>query len=146
MSFKTKKLAIAAAIRTFGANYAEHYTIENKNFAWEIEPIRVGLLAEVEEVINIGEAAIPADTAVWSNMLGQMSGAPVPAPVAPTPAIAPKVAGLTIEKERPMQNGIKRPSAGGACRAVWDYCWSFAPAGRSGRSVPRRRQWPGTAC
>lgn len=29
----------------------------------------------------------------------------------------------TIEKDRPMQNGVKRPSAGGLCRAVWDWCW-----------------------
>jgi len=28
--------------------------------------------------------------------------------------------GLKIEKDRPEQNGIKRPSAGGRCRAVWD--------------------------
>lgn len=28
--------------------------------------------------------------------------------------------GLKIEKNRPEQNGIKRPSAGGKCRAVWD--------------------------
>lgn len=30
------------------------------------------------------------------------------------------VPGLKIEKDRPEQNGIKRPSAGGLCRAVWD--------------------------
>lgn len=30
--------------------------------------------------------------------------------------------GLKIEKERPEQNGIKRPSAGGKCRAIWDAC------------------------
>lgn len=28
--------------------------------------------------------------------------------------------GLKIEKARPEQNGVKRPSAGGKCRAVWD--------------------------
>lgn len=28
--------------------------------------------------------------------------------------------GLKIEKDRPEQNGIKRPSAGGKCRAIWD--------------------------
>lgn len=28
--------------------------------------------------------------------------------------------GLKIEKVRPEQNGVKRPSAGGKCRAVWD--------------------------
>lgn len=40
---------------------------------------------------------------------------------APKPTVAPK--GLyTIEKNRPEQNGIKRPSAGGKCRAIWDAC------------------------
>lgn len=28
--------------------------------------------------------------------------------------------GLKIEKDRPEQNGVKRPSLGGRCRAVWD--------------------------
>jgi len=28
-----------------------------------------------------------------------------------------------VEKDRPVQNGVKRPSAGGLCRAVWDFCW-----------------------
>ncbi len=30
------------------------------------------------------------------------------------------VPGLVIEKDRPTQNGVTRPSAGGRCRAVWD--------------------------
>lgn len=30
-----------------------------------------------------------------------------------------------VEKDRPEQNGIKRPSAGGMCRAVWDWCDSI---------------------
>jgi hypothetical protein len=30
-------------------------------------------------------------------------------------------AGTKIEKDRPEQNGVKRPSAGGMCRAVWDF-------------------------
>jgi hypothetical protein len=29
--------------------------------------------------------------------------------------------GLQIEKNREMKNGIKRPSAGGKCREIWDY-------------------------
>lgn len=31
-----------------------------------------------------------------------------------------KQEGLKIEKDRPEQNGIKRPSIGGKCRAIWD--------------------------
>ncbi|QJI53374.1 transcriptional activator [Alteromonas phage vB_AcoS-R7M] len=30
--------------------------------------------------------------------------------------------GLKIEKDREERNGIKRPSVGGKCRAVWDLC------------------------
>jgi hypothetical protein len=41
---------------------------------------------------------------------------PAPAKRAP---VADREA-YTIEKDRPEQNGIKRPSAGGLCRAVWD--------------------------
>lgn len=43
---------------------------------------------------------------------------------------APYVAktGLKIEKDRPEQNGIKRPSAGGRCRAVWDELDAFVAA------------------
>ncbi len=39
--------------------------------------------------------------------------------VAPTTA-APTGTGLKIEKNREEQNGIKRPSVGGKCRAIWD--------------------------
>jgi hypothetical protein len=38
-------------------------------------------------------------------------------------APAPKAAtgtGLKIEKDREERNGVKRPSAGGKCRAIWD--------------------------
>lgn len=49
--------------------------------------------------------------------------APVEAPAAPVvtaPAGKGKTAGMKIEKDREEKNGIKRPSAGGMCRAVWD--------------------------
>jgi hypothetical protein len=43
----------------------------------------------------------------------------VPAPVVQvSPRLTSK--GLKIEKDREQRNGVKRPSAGGACRAVWD--------------------------
>lgn len=41
-----------------------------------------------------------------------------PAPVQVEAAPAKR----TIEKDRPKQNGVTRPSAGGLCRAVWDLC------------------------
>lgn len=43
------------------------------------------------------------------------------APEAPVaPAATPESTGLKIEKDRPEQHGIKRPSIGGKCRAIWD--------------------------
>jgi hypothetical protein len=45
--------------------------------------------------------------------------APV-APVAPVKVDKAATAGLKIEKDRDEQNGIKRPSVGGTCRAAWD--------------------------
>jgi hypothetical protein len=66
-------------------------------------------------------------------------GAAAPKATAPAPVVTPPVAaaavttkpvqvvpGLKIEKDRPEQNGIKRPSEGGRCRAVWDACDEFA--------------------
>lgn len=41
-----------------------------------------------------------------------------PTPPAPTRQASRNT--YTIEKNRPEQNGIKRPSIGGKCRAVWD--------------------------
>ena len=59
-----------------------------------------------------------------TSLFSNMSGA-VPVPPAPIEKKAEtKSTGLTIEKDRPEQNGVKRPSAGGMCRAVWDACWA----------------------
>lgn len=59
-----------------------------------------------------------------TSLFGNMTGA-VPVPPAPIEKKAEtKSTGLTIEKDRPEQNGVKRPSAGGMCRAVWDACWA----------------------
>lgn len=49
-----------------------------------------------------------------------LSNVPQAAPVAPTAQKQQSRNSYTIEKNRPEQNGIKRPSAGGLCRAVWD--------------------------
>lgn len=45
-----------------------------------------------------------------------------PLDLAPKAKAAPVSTGIKIEKVRDEQNGIKRPSAGGVCRAIWDFC------------------------
>lgn len=36
--------------------------------------------------------------------------------------------GIKIEKDREERNGVKRPSIGGVCRAIWDACDTFSAA------------------
>lgn len=52
-------------------------------------------------------------------------------PVAPVVPVGPRATskGVKIEKDRPMQNGVKMPSAGTLCRAVWDYLQAQVDAG-----------------
>lgn len=52
-----------------------------------------------------------------------------PAPEVQVQHVAAEAEGKRkIEKDRPEQNGVKRPSAGGLCRAVWDFCDSLHTA------------------
>jgi hypothetical protein len=58
-----------------------------------------------------------------NNMFSQLMGGSAPAPAEPAkPAKVRSGAepSYKIEKDRAEQNGIKRPSTGGTCRAIWD--------------------------
>lgn len=69
------------------------------------------------------EDDLPAAPVASGNMFGGIAATlgtvavTKPEPAARTGATR---SNYTIEKDRPEQNGIKRPSAGGLCRAVWD--------------------------
>lgn len=75
------------------------------------------------------EAANMGGTTLWEAGQQQMEhscmgcggewGADRGAYVAPAATVETGT-GLKIEKDRPEQNGIKRPSIGGKCRAIWD--------------------------
>lgn len=86
-----------------------------------------GMVIDEDKVIGCHhcdwEYEVPKPS-MLTTLFGNMSGA-VPVPPAPIEKKAEtKSTGLTIEKDRPEQNGVKRPSAGGMCRAVWDACWA----------------------
>lgn len=86
-----------------------------------------GMVIDEDKVIGCHhcdwEYEVPKPS-MLTSLFGNMSGA-VPVPPAPVEKKAEtKSTGLTIEKDRPEQNGVKRPSAGGMCRAVWDACWA----------------------
>jgi hypothetical protein len=71
--------------------------------------------SEPETEHNEGQAAN-----VFGATANQLTSTPAAAP-APAQRAQSRTT-YTIEKNRPEQNGIKRPSAGGLCRAVWDAC------------------------
>ena len=84
-----------------------------------------GIVIDEDKVIGCHhcdwEYEVPKPS-MLAGLFGNMTGE-VPVPKVPTEnKAAPKSTGLTIEKDRPEQNGVKRPSAGGMCRAVWDAC------------------------
>jgi len=83
-----------------------------------------GLLHMQDEALHEGGSYTPSRTLyedgqqnhTWSCMgCGEGFGELHDPYVAPVPAT-----GIKIEKERPEQNGVKRPSIGGKCRAIWD--------------------------
>jgi hypothetical protein len=70
--------------------------------------------------------AAPAPDAFSAFAFGQLTapsnnGSTPQAPEAPTPVQRTSTTkGQKIEKDRPLQNGVQMPSAGTACRQVWD--------------------------
>lgn len=54
------------------------------------------------------------------------------------PVAESNTAKRAVEKDRPKQNGVTRPSAGGMCRAVWDFCDDFTA--RNEGTLPTSKQ------
>jgi hypothetical protein len=78
--------------------------------------------ADIRTILTVAGIEFPAK----ANLAALTALLPVeaPAPHAPPLPVTAKpvqvAIGLKIEKSRPEQNGVKRPSEGGRCRAVWD--------------------------
>ena len=148
--FNSKKSAQAAARKVYGAEYATLVTIDELDEKWYVSEIveeqqtdaeKDAMVLEqetpdvtVEPATNAepsdatnstGEPEIAAPAGLLAGLCGLLAGTvTVQEPAAPAPKVEPKTTGLIIEKNRPEQNGVKRPSAGGLCRAVWDACWA----------------------
>ena len=134
--FNSKKAAQAAARREYGAEYATLVTIDELDEKWYVSEIAAEFNAEptndapasepqAAEGNATGEPEIAAPAGLLAGLCGIIAGTvTAQEPSAPAPKAEPKTTGLIIEKNRPEQNGVKRPSAGGLCRAVWDACWA----------------------
>ena len=149
--FNSKKAAQAAARKVYGPDYADKVSIDELDEKWyvsEITPEEPQTDAEKDAMVreqetpdvtvepatnaepsdatsSTGEPEVAAPAGLLASLCGIIAGTvTVQEPAAPAPKAEPKTTGLIIEKNRPEQNGVKRPSAGGLCRAVWDACWA----------------------
>ncbi len=136
--FNSKKAAQAAARRVYGAEYAALVTIDELDEKWYVselaaEPVEETVAETTVEPSDPSDPSTSDDPAEETAPAGLLAGlcgiiagtVTVQEPAAPIEKKAEtKSTGLTIEKDRPEQNGVKRPSAGGMCRAVWDACWA----------------------
>ena len=151
--FNSKKSAQAAARRVYGADYADKVSIDTLDEKWYVSenqpaeekansdilaPLGVDIPADIVAELDAQVAAHNgsndeqdnvAPAGLLAGLCGIIAGTvTVQEPAAPAPKAEPKTTGLIIEKNRPEQNGVKRPSAGGLCRAVWDACWAHQAA------------------
>lgn len=78
-------------------------------------------------------APVPVQNSLLGAMVQQMMGANDKSDEKrSTPATVKRAtSGLKIEKDREERNGVKRPSVGGMCRAVWDALDAMVEAGKS---------------
>lgn len=81
--------------------------------------------ADEQEVIPATNSTMGA---IVSQLMINNGQAPAPEKTQRKPAPA-KAATGKIEKNREERNGVKRPSAGGMCRAVWDALDALVAAG-----------------
>lgn len=96
---------------------------------------------QVEEVQTNAEEEVNAEVAsLGANPFGGMTQALVskPAQVQPESSNRESKRTCAVEKDRPEQNGIKRPSSGGLCRAVWDKCDEMREA--NGGVIPTSKE------
>jgi hypothetical protein len=99
------KNEIKAALDLAGITYAKKANLETLQALYDAMPKGEEVHPELAAAIS----TIPEQPAADAP---QAQEEPAPAPT--------EGAGLKIEKDRPEQNGIKRPSIGGKCRAIWD--------------------------
>ena len=91
---------------------------------------------ETEVVVDAPEAVLEAALEVLEVLEASMEKEPV----------ARASGGLKIEKNREERNGIKKPSAGGICRAVWDALDALVasgetPTAKSVKALAQEQGW-----
>ncbi|QIW90718.1 UNVERIFIED_ORG: hypothetical protein GCAPEGMB_00399 [Vibrio phage V07] len=95
------KSGLIKALRRAGVADADHMPQQNDEGRWFQGTPKVVIPNVVNSVAALAGVALPCEAPKTVKLFGR---------------------GIKIEKNREERNGIKRPSIGGACRAVWDEC------------------------
>jgi hypothetical protein len=106
-----------AALR---ANDADMQSVMDDEDSFEMSTEELAAQAGRQSSVVINEDDWAA-TCERNDIAGQRAEPAAPAPAA-KPAAPRTRKGVTIEKNREEKNGVKRPSLGGVCREVWDFC------------------------
>jgi hypothetical protein len=112
---------LRAACRTAGIVYGKMNNTQMRDALVAAQPKPAST-----HVVHAGPEVKPALVAAVVDAIAKantpetvvISQLTTPAPVA-TPAPAPKTSGKKIQKDREERNGVKRPSAGTICAAIW---------------------------
>jgi hypothetical protein len=111
-----------ALVAECGYANCPHCQVHLTNGFWEVDALvrdhlHNGNKAQAGQMNNDGTAKF------WCMACDEFFGeVRVPMNLTPKAKAAPVSTGIKIEKVREEKNGIKRPSAGGVCRAIWDFC------------------------
>lgn len=115
------------------ANTEKFFTIEGdkeNGFYPHFISDRVGVVSEEKEV------ELKEERNLHVQQVARATRKPEPVEVKELPTGT----GIKIEKDRPEQNGIVRPSVGGKCRQVWDFCDRVMEGGQL--PMPKQmREW-----
>lgn len=145
-TYSSEKTATAAAKKALGVTAVKHVDFTVKpvaggDYIWEkkssvevdhkpankligelLEPVAETVVVAPEAETLPAEVIVePVVTGGFAALVAQVTSAPQPTTkkekqVKP----APVTTGRKIEKVREERNGVKKPSSGGKCRAVWD--------------------------
>lgn len=100
------KNELKAILDAAGVSYAKKANLETLQGL--VDQLPLESIPEVLEVPEDDTPPAPTDEQIDEALVDQGD-------------VAPETGtGLKIEKDRPEQNGVKRPSIGGKCRAIWD--------------------------
>lgn len=132
------KEELRAACRVAGVSYSK------LNNAGMREVLRAAEAATVESA-SVELADVTEDAVHAPFILEAVEAADAVVTAAPA-ATNTSGKGIKIEKEREERNGIKRPSIGGTCRAIWDamdelVAQGETPTAKDVRSMANDRNW-----